>query len=286
MKQITLTLLALFFIQTIQAQGQFERLYRTNGRNHLGVDIQQTSDGGYLMLSITRNETNNELEKANVTKLNPKGNIDWSQDYDFEENLSPVGEILVLQQDSFAFAVVESGTEMNKILTKADPIGEVVWSHAYGNPSFLPLDLPVEDPVELTANYDRGFSIFGQQGEVTSSGFYAARTDSLGNILWAKNYLPVDNTPPFVVNMNGIQDAQVTQDSGFILVGRSSEFVSEADMVLMKLDSFGNIEWSKNYGDNSVFGSEFGNAVAQTPDGGYGLCYCWFLCDRRFTSRF
>ena len=273
MKQ-SLLLISTFLISTfLYSQDQFERMYRTTGRDQIGIDVEQTSDGGYLLLSISRNTDTEALEKANVTKVDPKGDISWSRDYDFEEELEPSGDLLVLQQDSFAFAVVESGTEMNKIITKATPSGDVVWTNSYGNPDFLPLNLPVVSPVELTFNYDKGFSIFGQQGSNQSSGIYAARTDSLGNLLWAKNYNAVNPLPPSPINyqFNGVHDAQVTQDSGFILCGRTSEFASQSDVFVMKLDSSGNVVWSKSYGEDSVFNAEFGNAIVQTPDLGYAV---------------
>jgi gliding motility-associated-like protein len=262
MKQFVLLLLTFLTIEMTQAQDQFERLYRATGTSHNALDVKQTSDGGYLMLSLSQSS-----DFANVTKLDPKGNISWSKDYDFDEPLARSGDIELLEKDSFLFSVLELNTQLNNVVTKAAPNGEVVWSNAFGRPDFVASNLPVFREVELTANFDKGVSVFGQQGVLNNMGIYGARLDSLGNLLWAKNYFIDDNLPLSV--LNGVQDAQMTQDSGFILCGGTSEFVSAADLMLTKLDSLGEVEWSNSYGDNLVFTAELGNAVVQTPDKGY-----------------
>src|SRR5207249_3372353 len=59
-----------------------------------------------------------------------------------------------------------------------------------------------------------------------------------------------------------------TRDGGYILGGHavSSNFVTGIDAWLLKLDSRGNVEWSKTYGGpkNDIF-----TMVEQTQDGGY-----------------
>jgi gliding motility-associated-like protein len=270
MKQLLLIVLTFLSIEMTQAQDQFERLYRATGRSFLGVDVQQTNSGGYLLLSIVRNETNNEFTQANVTNLDPKGNINWSMDYDFEENLQRSGDLVLLENDSFIFTIVLDESQMNNVLVKAAPNGEVVWSNGYGNPDFELFNFPVIREAELTRNPDRGYAIFGQQGIGNDSGIYGARLDSLGNLMWANNYL-ADNILPNPLTINGVQDAQVTQDTGFILGGRTSEFVSAGNAMLIKLDSLGNVDWANFYGDVDVFESAFGEAVAQTEDKGYVL---------------
>lgn len=266
MRQILLLLFTFLTIQTIQAQDQFERLYRATGRDFLGMDVRQTGGGGYLLLSIVKNETNEELEQVNVTNLDSKGNINWSKDYDFEENLERSGDLILLENDSFLFTVVLTESEMNKVIVKAAPNGDVVWVNGYGNPDFVPLSFPVITESDLTRNPDRGYSIFGQQGVGNESGIYGARLDSMGNIIWAKNYL-VDDLNPSA--LNGVQDAQVTQDTGFILTGRTSEFASGANVMLVKLDSLGNVVWANQYGLGGVFEAHLGEAVVQTEDLGY-----------------
>ncbi len=65
------------------------------------------------------------------------------------------------------------------------------------------------------------------------------------------------------------RDIKQDIDTGYIATGSSSSFSSgNADAFLLKVDSLGNFKWSYNYGDS---GSEWGEAVVTTQNGGYAL---------------
>lgn len=62
-------------------------------------------------------------------------------------------------------------------------------------------------------------------------------------------------------------DMIVTPDNGFLMVGSTSSFEQfDAQMYFVKLDSNGNVEWSKSHGG---LGQEGGNSIIMTSDGGY-----------------
>jgi hypothetical protein len=62
-------------------------------------------------------------------------------------------------------------------------------------------------------------------------------------------------------------DMILTSDDGFLIIGSTSSFgFDNSQMYFLKLDSLGNIQWSKSHGGN---GQEWGSAVIQTSDGGY-----------------
>ena len=65
------------------------------------------------------------------------------------------------------------------------------------------------------------------------------------------------------------RDIKQDIDTGYIATGSSSSFWSaNADAFLLKVDSLGNFKWSYNYGGT---GSEWGEAVLPTSDGGYAV---------------
>ncbi|MFD1553323.1 hypothetical protein DNU06_06575 [Putridiphycobacter roseus] len=65
------------------------------------------------------------------------------------------------------------------------------------------------------------------------------------------------------------RDIKQDLDTGYIATGSSSSFTSgNADAFLLKVDSLGNFKWSYNYGGS---GSEWGEAVLPSADGGYAL---------------
>lgn len=65
------------------------------------------------------------------------------------------------------------------------------------------------------------------------------------------------------------RDVKQTPDTGYICTGSSTSFTSDnADAFLMKVDSMGVFKWSCNYGSE---GTEWGEAVVNTIEGGYAL---------------
>lgn len=88
------------------------------------------------------------------------------------------------------------------------------------------------------------------------------KLDSTGNITWAKTYggSGYDDT-------DGIQQ---TSDGGYIVAGNTNTDGSYVyDIRVLKLDSSGNLSWSKTIGGASYDGVYGINSVQQTSDGGY-----------------
>ncbi len=62
-------------------------------------------------------------------------------------------------------------------------------------------------------------------------------------------------------------DMVVTDDNGFLIIGSTSSFgFDNSQMYFLKLDSAGNIMWSKSHGGD---GQEWGTSVIKTSDNGY-----------------
>ncbi|UKN02416.1 T9SS type A sorting domain-containing protein [Paracrocinitomix mangrovi] len=65
------------------------------------------------------------------------------------------------------------------------------------------------------------------------------------------------------------RDILQTPDTGYIATGSSSSFVSQnADAFLLKLDSLGNFEWSRNYGGSAT---EWGESIVLTSENGFAI---------------
>jgi len=86
------------------------------------------------------------------------------------------------------------------------------------------------------------------------------------------------NNPPmitFVKNYDAFYDdfptfAQKTSDGGFIIAGytfKEYSGIGEYDILLIKIDSGGTVQWAKTYGGLS--GYEYAHAVSETSDGGF-----------------
>ena len=85
---------------------------------------------------------------------------------------------------------------------------------------------------------------------------YLMAIDSVGEILWKKNY-----------GTNGLYETCVsitrTSDKGYALLGIRGQGI-ERDSWVVKTDSLGDIEWEKTYGDEFP---QYGGGIALAPDG-------------------
>jgi hypothetical protein len=129
-------------------------------------------------------------------------------------------------------------------LIRIDSIGNLVWSKQYSTGG-------VSSPLSQTPDGGFIYACFGSR---------IIRVDQSGNLLWAHTHY-----------INGILEFRSivpTSDSGFIVCGRIEHFApNQTNICLLKIDSVGNVSWSKEYG-GTIF-SEMGIYAAQTNDSGY-----------------
>ncbi len=120
------------------------------------------------------------------------------------------------------------------------------------------------------SDYDYGYSVQQTQDGYIIAGYtcsfgvggadvYFIKTDANGNVEWTKTYGGRYDDWGYSV--------QQTQDSGFIIAGKTYSFgAGYEDVYLIKTDANGNVEWTKTYGGS---GWDCGYSVQQTQDGGY-----------------
>lgn len=94
---------------------------------------------------------------------------------------------------------------------------------------------------------------------------YVIDTDSTGQLMWGRIYGGD--------HVDIAKDICPTQDGGYIITGNTRSFqpdVHEKDkskeLLVLKIDKEGNIEWSKTYGGDN---HDYGFCIRQTLDGGY-----------------
>lgn len=254
-----LSLILLTAFSAVSAQEQIERLFRSE-RQNTAIDVAQTSDQGYLFLSAGRPLDSMRFEFYTVSKFDNKGNFVWSKDYSFEQKVIPDGSLTLLESDSFVISGILDTSSVNKILLKGSPTGDVAWTRGFGRDDDVMVTIPGDASVD--PSHQGGFFIAGDayNDMTTAQDIYLAQTDSLGGLLWGKTFNR-DVASPF-----NTTKVKMTQDSGAIVTGWNFNGTS-LDMFLVKTDSLGNIEWSREYGEDNL--DEIATAVAPTPDGGY-----------------
>lgn len=110
---------------------------------------------------------------------------------------------------------------------------------------------------------DGGFIICGETGpnDDLHDG-YLLKLDPFGNEQWRRLYGGL--------GFDAFDDMEPTPDGGYVLTGNTFSFATggNSDAWLVKVDRFGNTEWSNVYGGADF---EFARQVIQTSDGGFAM---------------
>jgi hypothetical protein len=256
----------------------------------LGVDALELADGTNV-LAGTSMPVALPVRKAKIflAKLNPNGKHLWTKLF-ARTNLDHPSAI---QETSSGELVIAGQTAMqNMYLMKTDAGGNKLWEKVLGQGNL--------NSVEPT---DSGFFLSGYTGSAGKPSAVVMKTDLGGNILWEKTFAVGPNTVRLsktrgggvivatayaggeLINLSengavrwnvtcgGSKDffkrAVQTHDGGFIAIGtKFVSFPTTGDIWLVKLDDTGKMQWERTFG---ATGYNRGNAVLETPDGGFIL---------------
>jgi hypothetical protein len=142
-------------------------------------------------------------------------------------------------------------------LVKTDGNGNAQWNKTYGGTNG-------DAAYALVQTTEGGYALAGYTGSFGAGNrdFWLVKTDASGTMQWNKTYGGTgDDAASTMVQ---------TVDGGYALAGYTWSFGVNwlPDYWLVKTDSSGNMQWSRNYGGTE---SDYANALVQTVDGGYAL---------------
>ncbi|MFC1990218.1 trypsin-like peptidase domain-containing protein [Chloroflexota bacterium] len=178
-----------------------------------GSSVQQTSDGGYIIVCTT-SSFGTGVSDAYLVKTDSSGNEVWSKTFGGtgQDNVGSVqqtvdgGYIIAGSTRSF-------GGGSNFYLVKTDSSGNEVWSKTFGGTN-------EEQGHSVQQTSDGGYIIVGstfslgigdRAGYVEESDVYLVKTDSSGNMLWSKAFGSTGSDAALSV--------QQTVDGGYIITG-------------------------------------------------------------------
>ena len=253
MKSIALLFITLIVIASpVYSQITFERRYGTS-LDDAGFSACQTNDGGYIVTGYT-NRSPNGIQ-AYLIKTDSFGDTLWTRNYGgsgWEMGISVCqtsdgGYIIGGYTSSYG-----AGND-DFYLIKTDAQGDTIWTRTFGG-SALDYGYSVRQTIDkgyILTGYTRSFG--------NGTNLYLVKTDSLGSMVWTKNYGGPNDDYAYSVKQ--------TMDGGYIIAGRTNSYgAGGVDVYLIKTGSTGDTVWTSTYGTAD---DEEGRSVCQTSDNGY-----------------
>ena len=177
---------------------------------------------------------------AIIFKSDPSGQLLWSKSYGGTAN-DDIVQIIETSDNGYAaigFSESLSSGSSDILFIRTDINGDTIFTRSYGT-------IEDEDGSNIIQLPDGGFIITGRQitypgGKQESDGLLL-RTDASGNLLWTKMY--GDSL------WEELTAVKLLPDNGYIISGSTSTFgAGNYDILLMKTDSSGSVQWSKTFG--------------------------------------
>ncbi len=140
------------------------------------------------------------------------------------------------------------------LFTSGSPLAQISFQRTYGG-------IRYDEGYSVEQTMDGGYVVAGYTRSFGAglSDVYLVKTDSLGEVVWARTYGGSEEDEGYSV--------QQTLDGGYIIAGKTSSFgAGSTDVYLVKTDSLGDTSWTRTYGGSRT---EVGYSVQQTLDGGY-----------------
>ena len=234
----------------------FTRLIGGSGGSNNCRWVEQTNDGGYILGGVT-DAFGIYNEAAYLVKTDSLGNIQWQKLYGDQD----VAQIYCVKQTSdggYVMALAWSTNPYSSIMVmKTDSIGTVQWQKIFGNNPMLTFT-----PCEVQIVGKNGYVAVGNSSipYVYTGAIILLRMNLNGDTLWTKfigaNY------------RNRASSIDNTLDGGLIICGATDSLTNgqRFQSYVVKMDSLGNIQWSRFY---SSFGDDGADAIRKNLNSGY-----------------
>ncbi len=242
MKFIIYTLI-LFSVISLSTLGQpgFEKSFGNNSSYDEFMSVSRTPDGGYAFWGNTSNTTT-LLSNLFLLKTDQDGNLMWSKTFSFPIDVFATKVVSNNNGELFltGYTYENNPPYDDIILIKADPTGNIIWSHRYGGADIDEgNDMAMDDNGDLImAGYTYSF------GTTLKSG-YAIKVNSNGGIIWSKTFAQNVNQ-----EFNGVS---VVSGNNYVFTGLTQRTPGiNFDGFVVKTDSAGIIVWGKSSGGTST----------------------------------
>ena len=228
------------------------------GNSEYARSIQQTSDGGYVVVGGESSEAGEH--DVSLIKFDKLGNVEWKKSFGGNGSLSKgEGAYSVKQTSDMGYIVVGltdafGSTRCNAFLCKFNNTGTLEWSKTAGENN-------CDDSLHsIEQTSDGGYIAVGQTGcNTPRTSFLILKFDNAGNLLLSKTAGGYGN--------DKARSVKQTPDGGYIVAGYTSSYGDgDVSALILKYDQSLNLEWAKIAGGN---GKDRYLSVQLTSDVGY-----------------
>jgi hypothetical protein len=228
-------------------------------------DVQQTSDGGYVVTGEleTPNATGQTLASVLAVKLDAGGNVIWQQSYNsFSSSGSPTASnnaLSIIQASDGGYLIAGNWVDapsMNQccsgaLLLKLDAMGKIQWQNALSGGLYCFFNGFSETCANLTAvaynvhqTADGGYVVSGDESlkliDETPLEPWIAKVDANGNLLWQHLYYQTNKTSGRPLS-EYFASSTATSDAGLFGLGFTENATSgDGELLATKTDSAGN----------------------------------------------
>lgn len=224
------------------------------GMEYEASSISQTSDGGYIIATLTFTlETSFDVW---LIKIDANGKEQWRKLFK-GEHWDWIGSIQQTMDSGYILAGFTESHEWGNRdawLVKTDAQGNEQWSKRFGGAD-------TDNAASVQQTEDGGYVIAGATKSFGSGNqdTWLIKTDANGNQQWRKMYGGTGD--------DGAYSVRKTLDKGYVLAGWTNSYgAGSYDAWVIKVDENGNKQWDKTFGGTS---HEEASSIQQTLDGGY-----------------
>ena len=267
-----------YWLIKIDALGNiiWEKAYG-GSENDWFASILQTPDNGFMLVGNSHSNDGDVTVDIDpvydfgwIVKVDSFGNLEWEQSYDDDGIGADIKEIIKTNDDNFVFVGNFDdalGNTLEPVITKIDPLGNVIWEKNYGESqkAFFGDVVQTNDGGFMVTGY---VSLPNEENSSDPSDFIenarVIKMDNLGNIEWQQIYGDGD------YNNYVFREIQKTNDDEFFITGYVNyigygQGYYESEALMLKIDAMGNIIWSDIRG-NGEEAHQF-NTVKETLEG-------------------
>lgn len=259
MRTIIILIVSCYSILISNGQSVFQRSYGNNSNERCQSAIP-TSDGGFLLNGATVYSGFGGVDGL-IVKTDASGNVQWVKICGSTANEIPAYVAETYNNQFIFIGTTDStvGGTLDALIYKTDSAGNFLWAKTFGGSNS-------ETGIKIIEMPDHGYVFTGTTFSYGAGGGdpYIVRTDMNGDTIFTRIY----GTP----NDDIGKSISLTSDGGFILCGKrvaSNGGPNFDQAFLIRIDSMGDMMWTKSYGD-TLF--QEAQAVAQTADGGFIAC--------------